>query len=327
MSDKLSRRKFIKGTIGAGIALSSSGLFLGCGQQYESKGIPTVTLGKTGVKVPRLSLGLGSRFCEISDPEMADQLLNYAIDNGMYYWDTAYSYVNNKNGVVSEERVGRIFKDRRKEVFISTKVASREPDEAMRQIETSLKRMNTDYVDILKVHSVTTMEDVEKASEKGGVVELLYRMKEEGVARFIGFSGHTDSEAMKAMAERHNFDTMLIALNQYGNTKYQREEVSVPAAHAKGMGVITMKLVRPRETDASLSSKDLIRYGLSVKGAQAAVIGTDSMKVLNDNIALLKNFTPMTADEMKTMTARLNPLYEKKQMPWMKPGYHDGYWA
>jgi uncharacterized protein len=326
MSDKLSRRKFIKGTIGAGIALSSTGLFFACGR-YDSKGIPTTVLGKTGVKIPRIALGLGSRFCENEDPEVTDRILSYALDNGMYYWDTANSYVNNSKGVVSEERIGRIMKDRRKEAFISTKIASRDPDEAMRQIETSLKRMHTDYVDILKIHSITTMEDVEKVSEKGNLIDIVNRLKEEGVARFIGFSGHTDSDAMKAMAERNNFDTMLIALNHYGNVKYQREEVSVPYAHEKGMGVITMKLLRPREKDQSITPKDLIRYGLSLKGASAAVVGIDNLEVLNENIALLKNFDPMSPDEMKSMTAKLNPIFNHGNMPWMKPEYIDGNWA
>jgi uncharacterized protein len=326
MNEKLSRRKFIKGTIGAGIALSSTGLLFSCGR-YDSKGIPTTVLGKTGIKVPRLALGLGSRFCENEDPEVTDRILSYALDNGMYYWDTAYSYVNNSKGVVSEERIGRILKDRHKEVFISTKISSRDPNEAMKEIETSLKRMQIDHVDILKIHNIIDMDDVEKVSEKGNLVDIVYRMKEEGVASFIGFSGHTDSEAMKAMAERHNFDTMLIALNHHGNFKHQREEVSVPYAHDKGMGVIVMKLLRPRENDHSLQPMDLIRYGLSLKGAQAGVIGTDNMEVLKANIDLLKNFNPLSPAEMKSMTARLTPIFNHGSMPWMKPEYFDGNWA
>jgi uncharacterized protein len=106
----MKRRTFIKGTIGAGIAISGAGLFTGCNLlDYED--LPTAILGKTGVKIPQMALGLGSRFCQIEDPEESDKLLSHALDKGLYYWDTAYIYEDTKTGVISEERVGRILKN------------------------------------------------------------------------------------------------------------------------------------------------------------------------------------------------------------------------
>ena len=155
--------------------------------EHDAKGLPTTVLGKTGGRVPHIALGLGNRFCEIDNPEESDKLLGYALDNGLYYWDTVHIYENTKNGVISEERIGRILKYRRAEVFISTKVTSREPGEAMKQIEGSLKRLQTDHLDILKIHNIKNMDDVDKVSEKGNLIDIFSRMKEEGVARFIGF--------------------------------------------------------------------------------------------------------------------------------------------
>lgn len=327
MKKDLTRRDFIRGTIGAGMALSSAGLLISC-DEHDARGLPTTILGKTGARVPRMALGLGSRFCDIDNPEESDAILNHALDHGLYYWDTAYIYENTKNGVISEERVGRVLKHRRKEVFMSTKVTSRDPKEAMKQIETSLKRLQTDHLDILKIHNIKNMDDVAKVSEKGNLIDIVSRMKEEGVARFIGFSGHMNAEAMKTMAERFHFDTMLIALNHWGKVKYPREEMSVPAAHEKGLGVMVMKVLRPRDNDPSISPRELIRYGLSLKGANGTVVGTDSMKVLKANIELLKNFEPMTPEEMKAMTATLSPFYkDENDLPWMQQGYCDGNWA
>jgi predicted aldo/keto reductase-like oxidoreductase len=274
-----------------------------------------------------MALGLGSRFCDINDPEESDQLLNYALEHGLYYFDTAHIYENTKNGVISEERIGRIVKHRRKEIFLSTKVTSRDPNEAMRQIESSLKRLQTDHLDILKIHNIFDMDDVAKVSEKGNLIDMITRLKEEKVTRFIGFSGHNNAEAMKAMAERFEMDTMLIALNHWGKVKSPREELSVPAAHDRELGVMVMKVLRPRDNDPSINPRDLIRYGLSLKDADGVVVGTDSMKVLKANIELLKNFNPMTEDEMKAMTAHLKPFYNHENIPWMKHGYQDGKWA
>ncbi|SHF21348.1 Predicted oxidoreductase of the aldo/keto reductase family [Mariniphaga anaerophila] len=326
MKKEITRRDFIVETIGAGFAISGVGALTACNEK-DARGLPTTVLGKTGVRVPLMALGLGSRFCEIDDPEESDQILNYALDNGLYYWDTAHIYENNKNGVISEERIGRIVKYRRKEIFLSTKVTSRDPNEAMMQIEKSLRRLQTDHLDILKIHNIRDMNDVDKVSEKGNLVDIIQRMKEEGICRFIGFSGHMDAEAMIAMAERFDLDTMLIALNHWGKVRFPREEKSLPMVRSKGLGVMVMKVLRPRDSDPSISPKELIRYGLSLKAAHGAVVGIDSMKVLQENIKLLKSFEPMTSEEMKTMTVCLDPFFHHNNMPWMTPGYCDGNWA
>jgi len=182
----LSRRKFIKGTVGtAGLVVVGTKLFPSCSifqvagssSPYDAKGLPTVILGKTGVKIPRMAIGLGSRFCNIESIEESSNMLNYALDNGLYYWDTAWFYENIKLGIISEERAGQVVKTRRKEIFLSTKVTSRDPDEALRQIETSLKRLQTDHVDILKIHDVHSGTDVAKLSEKGNLIDILIKMK------------------------------------------------------------------------------------------------------------------------------------------------------
>ena len=223
---KITRRDLIKGTIGAGMLLAGSQMAQAIAliekstgkTSYNAKGLPTTILGKTGVRIPRIAVGLGSRFCNLEKDEDAFKVLNHALDNGLYYWDTACDYENKKLGFTSEGRIGEVLKTRRKEVFICTKVDSRDPDEAKRQIERSLKRLQTDHLDILKIHDVKSVEDVAKVSEKGNLIDIVHQMKEQGVARFIGFSGHANAEALKSMADRGDFDTMLMALNHYNQS-------------------------------------------------------------------------------------------------------------
>jgi uncharacterized protein len=324
---ELTRRRFIKQSIGAGIAIAGSPFLLACGRGYDAKALPTAVLGRTGVKVPKIALGLGSRFCTIDSEDEAAELLNYALDNGFYFWDTAHIYVDNRNGVVSEERLGKIIKDRRKEVFLSTKVTSRDPDEAMKQIELSLKRLQTDQVDVLKIHSVASPEDVENMSGKGQLIEIVHKMKEQGVARFIGFSGHGNAHAMKVMIGRGDFDTMLIAMNHWGNNKDDRRGKAIPAALEKGMGVMLMKAIRPKDQNPEFDGNELIRFALSLNGPAGLTLGMDSLDIVQKNLALLQNFKPMTTEEKSFMAQRLGFYFDDSDLEWMKHGYHDGYWG
>src|SRR5210317_2070133 len=160
MKKDIKRREFIKGTMAAGITIAGGGLVSSCNPR-NAKGLATTVLGKTGVEVPRIALGLGSRWCAVDDEDKALEILTYALEKGLYYWDTAASYENKQNGAISEERIGKILKDRRKEVFISTKVQERDPDKALAQVERSLKRLQIDQLDLLKIHNVQGGEDLE----------------------------------------------------------------------------------------------------------------------------------------------------------------------
>ncbi len=346
-NSNFSRRKFLKGSVGAGLLVAGSGLLPSCNifrmsggsaKNYDAKGLPTVVLGRTGVRVPRMVLGLGSRFCHILTEEEAQNMLNYALDNGLYYWDTARAYdssmaaapgkAKNPKLIYSEERIGPVVNARRKEIFLSSKITSRNPDEAMRLFEDSLKRLQTDHLDQLMIHDVTTLADVDKLSEKGNLIDILHRLKEQGLTRFIGFSGHTDAAAMKAMADRGDFDTMLIAANHWNpNNPQKRQEMAIPAAKEKEMGVILMKVVRPRETIAGLNPVDLVNYGLSLKGPDVVVIGMDSISVVESNLNILRNFKPMAPERMKELAESLTPFYNHENLPWMQPCYTDGNYA
>ena len=320
MRKEFNRRDFIKttGALAAGTVLAPA---VACSSSpYDSKGLPTAVLGNTGVRVPLIIIGCGSRFMAVSEKEGLE-ILQTALENGLYYWDTAASYKNDEQ--YSEERIGKILPSVRERVFLSTKVQERNGEEAKRTIETSLKRLNTDYIDLYQIHSVSDEEEVRKFGDKDGVLPVLKKYQEEGVIRHIGFTGHTSASAMKLAADMYDFDTMLIALNhQKKGEKFEGQPV--PFAANKGMGVLAMKVIRPREKVQNLDPNELVRYALSLDGVTAAVIGTDSVNVLKNNIATISDFEPLGEEKMEELHVKLDPFYKSNDLPWMQPGYYDG---
>jgi hypothetical protein len=272
-----------------------------------------------------MAIGLGSRWLTIANLDEALEMCNYALDNGLYYWDTAHSYVNEATGAISEDRLGNIIKVRRNEIFLSTKIASRDPEVAKAQVEESLKRLNTDHVDMLKIHSVESPEDVENICKKGGVLDLISKLKEEGITRFIGFSGHGSAQALKAMADTGRFDSMLFAMNHYGDNKDDRQGSLINAARESGMGIMLMKSVRPKETIAGIDTRELVRFALSLDGPNGLVVGMDSKKIVESNLNLLRTFTPMNSDEKIIFASILSPYFRHENLEWMRRGYHDGH--
>ena len=308
---EMSRRQFVGRIVAGAAGFRVAGLQPRGGEpRFDPKGLPTRVLGRTGVRVPLIGLGCGSRFCRIKDPDESVRLLNEALDSGFYYWDTAHDYT--WGGVVSEERLGLVLKTRRKEVFLASKVGPRDVEKAKRHLEESLRRLRTDYLDLYQIHLVRSRKDVDEIGKSGGLVEWLHRLKEEGVTRFIGFTGHLSAEAMLAALERFALDTVLVALDHYRGGKEPFEEKLVPAAVERGLGVSVMKIIRPREKVRDIPAEKLIRYALSIPGVAAAVIGIDSVEILRKNVQLLKRFKPLTGEEFRSLRMSMLPFFDSE---------------
>jgi predicted aldo/keto reductase-like oxidoreductase len=304
MKKKITRREFVQTTAAASAAVAMAPL-AGCNSSpFDPKGLPTSILGDTGVKVPRLGFGCGSRWMSVESNDEAIEILEYAFNNGLYYWDTAANYGNDQ--ISSEERVGMALKDKRDKVFLVSKVGEREADEAKVTIERSLKRLQTDHIDLLHVHSVASVEDAEQLGEKGKVLEVLHSYRDQGIIKHIGFTGHTSAAGMKRVAELYDFEVMMIALNHQVATGEEKfEELPVPFAANKGMGVVAMKVIRPRETVEGLAGSDLVKYALTLDHFTLANIGYDNMKVLKENLAILKEFKPFDKQKMDDLRIAL----------------------
>ena len=326
MKRKITRRKFIKSTlttaavISVSPAIGSSGAFV---SPYDPKGLPTRILGKTGVKVPLLGFGCGARWMSVEEDDKALAILEHALNNGLYYWDTASLYGN--QSISSEERIGKILGQRRNEVFLTTKVHERKGNNAKVSIERSLERLQTDHIDLLHLHAIKSVEDAENIGQKGNVLEVIRDYRDQGIVKHIGFTGHTSAAGMKRAAELYDFEVMMIAMNHKIPERDQPfEEHAVPFAASKGIGVVAMKVVRPRESVEGLGADKLIRYALSSEYISMATIGTDSMEVLNANLELLRNFKPLEQKEIEEVDLALHPFFHHKNVPWMHPSYVDG---
>jgi uncharacterized protein len=302
-NDKITRREFIEKTtltVASAAALPSA-----LETEVDAKtNLPQRVLGRTGVKVPIIAFGCGSRFLMYESEDEALRALNHVIDSGVTYLDTAMDYGKG----MSETRVGMVMKTRRKEVWLATKVPppARTRDEALREVEKSLKRLQTDRVDLLHLHSLTTDEDLQKIEAKDGAIKALYELREQKVARFIGMTSHTDGAVMAKAIEHNDLDCVQMAMNP--SRALQFEEMALPAAKKKNLGVILMKVTAQEKLLGAGAGKagiePLIRYALSLP-ISTAVIGMPKLQFIDQNIAIAKSFNPMNAGEMDQLRSQV----------------------
>jgi aryl-alcohol dehydrogenase-like predicted oxidoreductase len=310
----MNRREFLKSiTVACAI-----------GAQVESFGAPTPAsvaklpqrlLGKTGVKVSALALGgvIGMQLAPSAELEPAG-IAEAALDLGITYFDTSPDYNNGQ----SETNYGQVMARRRKEVFLASKTNERTADGTMRSIEQSLKRLQTDHLDLLQIHGTSETEDVAAWGKPGGVLAALQKLKDEKTIRFFGLTGHASAANLKQAIEMYEFDTLLTTLNPVPRRQPFREEL-LPLANQKRLGVIAMKVMgggngclvtgnplqkvlRPYhdQTAHQVTPPQLLRYTLSLP-ISAAVVGVASIQQLKANIAIVKEITPMNLAERRDL--------------------------
>lgn len=286
----ISRRKFIErvGATTASIPAFSAAL----GAQARGA-IPRRVLGRTRREVSILAFGGGSRFLKYEEEE-GIRILNHALDLGITYVDTAAEY--GKQGE-SEIRIGKALGARRKGIFLATKVDERDYDGVMRTLERSLKRLQTDHLDLFHFHGLKDMDDLEKIEKTGGI-KALYKAREQKMTTFIGMSCHADGSYLKAAIERHDLDCVQMALNASRANKF--EELALPAANKKNLGVIAMKVAAQDKIIGTGAGKatieSLLPYTLSLP-VTAAVIGMPKADMLEQNVAIARAFRPLPPAE------------------------------
>ena len=314
MSTNLTRRSFLGGTV-ATAAVSSSHA-TAAESSGKDNALPIRALGKTGANVPILAIGGGSRLGMYEEEDRAVEALNLALDLGIAYIDTAQGY----GGGNSETWVGNVMAHRRDEAFLASKIRLRDYDEAMRETEKGLRRLQTDQIDLLHIHSLGDEEDL-KAIEAGSL-RALYELRDQGVCRFIGITSHTYPDVLATALERHEFDCTQMALNaaKQGRSRNSREPVAtppkdsfeavaLPVALRKGMGVIAMKvtgqesLVGTGEDKAGVDR--LLQYAWSLP-VSTAVVGMPTLKFVKENAAIARRFKPMPEVEMRDFSDRLS---------------------
>ena len=306
MTDDLSRREFLErlGLTTAGLSLLPE---LAQASTRAASPLPTRTLGRTGATVSILAFGCGSRFLMYEDEDKATAALNRAIDLGITYLDTAYSYGDGK----SETRVGKVMASRRKEVWLATKIPDRTRDAFLKRLEASLKRLQTDRVDLVHIHSLGHADDLAKIEAPDGALKGLLEAREQKLARFIGMTSHTSGEVMAHAIQRCDLDCVQMALNASRNGRF--EELALPAAKAKNLGVIAMKVTGQEfllgKTDGKAEIDSLLNYSLSLP-VTTAVVGMPTLAMLEHNTTIARSFSPLSNDAMDRLRQQLTPSRE-----------------
>ncbi len=322
MANRLSRREFVGGAAAAVTAQAASG----------AQTLPTRAFGATGATVPILAIGCGNRlWAAYKTEDRGAEALQLALDLGIRYFDTAQAYGDG----ISETWVGNITKSRRKEVFLATKTPARTYDDVLRRCEDSLKRLQTDHLDVLHLHSLRYEDDLEKI-EKEGAVRALRKLRDEKTVRFIGITSHADPVTLATALERYDFDCTQMALNaglqgrspdgagywKTGGTSdffgeplapephpgSSFEEVALPVAVRKKLGVIGMKVTAQEGLIGSgskgASASALIQYALSLP-VSLVTVGMPQLEFIRQNTDLARSFQPMSKTDMRELSTKL----------------------
>jgi predicted aldo/keto reductase-like oxidoreductase len=267
--------------------------------------IPRRPLGRTGVDVCAIGLG-GYHLGTMRSQREAVRVVQAAVDEGIVFLDNAWEYHDGK----SETIMGRALAGgRRAQVFLMTKVCThgRGRREAMRQLEQSLARLKTDYLDLWQVHEVVYENDPDRHGAPGGVLEALEQAKREGKVRFVGFTGHKSPAIhLEMLKTGFPFDACQLPLNCLDGTFRSFERDVLPELTRRGIAPIGMKsmggeadLVRKKVA----SAEEALRYAMSLPVA-TTVTGIDSIKVLRQDLRIARGFRPMSAAEMSALRQR-----------------------
>jgi len=335
MNSQVTRRNLLKSV--AGMAAFSQ-LVKAAEEEFKPPAgtMPTRVLGKTGVTVGILALGGVGAVTDFPSDELAAKFIQDCIASGINYLDTAARYGHDKDPRNSERRYGKALGKLRKKIYLNTKTGNRKADEAARDIETSLKLLQTDYLDCVQIHGVSLDDDVAAWGKPDGVYTLLRKLKDQKTIRFIGVTGH-DVQSLKPAVETYDFDTILATFSPTAERR-PLEEVLLPRLQEKKLGIAAMKIMGGAreynrvtmeayagrlvgEGKGLTSAEKLIRYALSLP-IHTATNGIGDYNQLKSNLTVCYSFVPMTREEQKATFLAMKD--GDRFLAYNKPGYSRG---
>ncbi len=266
--------------------------------------IPLRALGKTNVQISALGMG-GHHLGDAKDEKAAIQLVHDAVDGGVTFFDNCWEYHLGK----SEEWMGKGLKGLRDKVFLMTKVCThgRDAGLAMRMLEESLRRLQTDHLDLWQIHGVTFDNDPELFARKGGAAEALTLAKKQGKVRFVGFTGHKDPGIhLKMLQTNYPFDAVQMPLNAFDGTFRSFETKVLPELQRRGIGALGMKPFSGKGEPVMkgvTTPEETLRYAMSLPVA-TTITGMEKPEVLKQNLAIAQGFQPMSEAEMRSLRER-----------------------
>jgi uncharacterized protein len=305
------RRSFVKGSaaaVTASFVVRPGPASQGNTQAGVTETVPHRPLGKTGALVSCLGVG-GYHLGSIKEEKESTELVARALDAGVNFFDNGWEYYDG----VSEERMGLALKGKRDKAFLMTKVCThgRGKGVAMKQLEESLRRLQTDHLDLWQIHEVVYYNDPDLIFAPNGAAEALLAAKKEGKVRFVGFTGHKNPEIhLKMLAHDFPFDTVQMPLNALDATFRSFEQQVLPEAKKRGIAVLGMKSLGGSgeiAVNGAVTPEEGLRYAMSLPVA-TTISGMDSLVVLEQNLNVARGFQPLGAEQMAALRERVRTL-------------------
>lgn len=293
----MNRRDALAGLAGIGIAATT---------RAESTGMIYRTLGKTGEKVSAIGLG-GHHIGRPKDPAVGIRIIRSAIDRGITFMDNCWDYHDGE----SERRMGDALRDGyRQKVFLMTKFDGRTKDSTARQIDESLKRLQTDRIDLMQYHENIRMEDPDRFFASNGPLEALMEAKKAGKIRYIGFTGHKDPAVhvrMLEVAAAHNFhfDAAQMPLNVMDAHFRSFTHEVVPKLVQQGIAVLGMKSMGDGNVlkSGKATAVECLHYALNLP-TSVVITGCEKMEILDQALEAARTFKPMTRAQVDALLAK-----------------------
>jgi aryl-alcohol dehydrogenase-like predicted oxidoreductase len=312
---RVTRREFLELAVGATCAAGAEKLAWAAD---TNEGMTYRTLGRTGEKVSMIGLG-GYHIGRQKDEQESIRIIRTALDNGINFLDNCWDY----NGGQSELRMGQALRDGyRQRAFVMTKIDGQTKQAAAQQLDESLRRLQTDHIDLLQFHEIIRMGDPDKIFAPGGGMEAVVEARKAGKVRYVGFTGHKDPEIhlkmlRTAAAHQFHFDAVQMPLNVMDAQYNSFEKKVLPALVKNGIGVLSMK---PMGSGIILESKtveptECLHYAMNLP-TSVVITGCDSLPILQQALTAARTFRPMSESEVaallaKTTQAARNGQYEQ----------------
>ena len=306
-----SRRSFLKGAAVLGASTVANRIAMAQIQQNREAGagsntelVPHRALGRTGIQVSAMALG-GYHLGSTKDQKDANEIVAVAMDAGINFFDNAWDYHDGH----SEEVVGTALKGKRQNAVVMTKVCThgRGKEVAMRQLEESLRRLQTDHLDLWQIHEVIYESDPDLIFAPGGAADALLQAKQQGKVQAIGFTGHKDpSIHLRMLSHGFPFDTVQMPLNCLDASFRSFEKNVLPEAQKQGIAVLGMKSMGGSGeivTHGAATPQEALSYAMSLPVA-ATISGVDAMEILQQNLEVARGFQPMSAADMQKLRER-----------------------
>ncbi|MDD5199608.1 MAG: aldo/keto reductase [Terrimicrobiaceae bacterium] len=314
-SDGMTKRRFLwLAAAGAGTLVGGAALTGRSAAAVETSGeIARRPLGRTGETVSLI--GVGGFHIGSPGEDEGVRIVRTALDAGVNFLDNCWDY----HGGGSEERMGRALRDGyRAKAFLMTKIDGRTKEAAARQIDESLRRLQTDHVDLMQFHEIIRMDDPERIFAPGGAMEAMRDARKAGKVRYIGFTGHKSPGIHLRMLETaaahdFRFDAVQMPLNVMDAHFDSFEKMVVPVLVRAGIGVIGMKPMGGGfivKEPTGVSAGECLRYAMSLP-TSTVITGCESMKILDQALGAARGFRPLSAAATASLLARTAPIAQK----------------